>query len=63
MSVDRKTKSVHEVRGNYAAQPPLSHDEQVVLLRSELQKGLNSGVSHRSLQDIYEDVIAKRNAA
>ena len=63
MDDDFKSALVKDVRAGFTAEPPLSREKHVAWLRAELQKGLDSGVSKRNLQDIYDDFIARGDAA
>jgi hypothetical protein len=62
MSPDRKSTVVSDVRSAFAAEPGATREERVAWLRTELQKGLYSGTGNRSLQQIYDDVISRRDA-
>lgn len=37
--------------------------EKLAWLKVEIEKGRNSGISSRSLQDIYDDFVSRRDAA
>jgi hypothetical protein len=63
MNRSNKPTVLKDVSTPFIAEPALTREERLVWLKSELQKGLDSGVSKRSLQDIYDDVISRHNAA
>lgn len=56
-------QAVREIPEGYSAEPQRTHAERLERLRAEIEKGRASGVSKRSLQDIYEDYMKRRDAA
>ena len=60
---DWPVPGVSDVREAYAAQPELDDDAKLEQLRAAINKGRASGVSARSLQDIYDDFVIRHNAA
>ena len=54
---------LNNVSTPFIAEPAPTREERLAWLKAELQKGLDSGVSKRSLLDIYDDVISRHNAA
>jgi hypothetical protein len=63
MNTPPKPKVLNDVSTPFKGAPHSTREERLVWLKAELQKGLDSGVSKRSLQDIYDDVISRHNAA
>lgn len=60
---DWPAPGVSDVREAYLAQPELNDDAKLEQLRAAINKGRASGVSGRSLQDIYDDFVIRHNAA
>ena len=58
-----KPRDLNDVRSEFSAEPPLPREQRIELLRAELRKGLKSGVSKRNLKGIYDDFIARHDAA
>jgi hypothetical protein len=63
MTTPPKLKVLNDVSTPFKGAPNPTREERLAWLKAELQKGLDSGVSKRSLQDIYDDVISRHNAA
>jgi len=63
MNKPPKPSVLNDVSTPFIAEPTPTREQRLVWLKAELQKGLDSGVSKRSLQDIYDDVISRHNAA
>lgn len=63
METPPKPTMLNDVSTPFIAEPAPTREERLAWLKAELQKGLDSGVSKRSLLDIYDDVISRHNAA
>jgi hypothetical protein len=63
MTTPPKPTVLNDVTTPFKGAPNPTREERLEWLKAELQKGLDSGVSKRSLQDIYDDVISRHNAA
>jgi hypothetical protein len=63
MNTPSKPPVLNDVSAPFKGAPNPTREERLVWLKAELQKGLDSGISKRSLQDIYDDVISRHNAA
>jgi hypothetical protein len=63
MNTPPKPTILNDVSTPFKGAPSPTREERLSWLKAELQKGLDSGVNKRSLQDIYDDVISRHNAA
>lgn len=55
-------QAVHETRNEYVVERDDRHAETLARLRDAIAKGRESGPSGKSLQDVYDDFIARRDA-
>jgi hypothetical protein len=58
MSPDRKSTVVSDVRSTFSAEPGATLEERAAWLRTELQKGLDSGIDPRPYKQIMADIMA-----